>query len=29
LIIDRGQNSLKTPPVWAYPGKVTCESSDM
>jgi hypothetical protein len=21
-----GQNSLKTPPVWAYQGKMTCES---
>jgi hypothetical protein len=26
LVIGRGQNSLKTPPVWAYQGTMTCES---
>src|SRR6266851_4585781 len=26
LILGMGQSSLKTPPVWAYQGKTTCES---
>jgi hypothetical protein len=26
LVMGMGQNSLKTLPVWAYQGKMTCES---